>query len=104
MTRIAFKMKLKKGHEAEYERRHQEIWPELSVLLKDAGIGDYSIFLDEETSILFAIQKRTTSHHSATLSQHPLMQRWWNYMADIMETNADHSPVVVPLREVFYLK
>ena len=73
--RFAFKMKLKKGFEAEYERRHDEIWPDLTVLLKEAGISDYSIFLDEETSILFAVQNLPEGHKAADLSKHPVMNK-----------------------------
>jgi L-rhamnose mutarotase len=49
MKRHAFKMKLKPGMAAEYQRRHDEIWPELARELRAAGVSDYSIFFDEET-------------------------------------------------------
>lgn len=57
MKRVAFKMYLHEGKKDEYKRRHQEIWPELKELLKNAGISEYSIFFDEETNMLFAFQK-----------------------------------------------
>lgn len=104
MERVAFKMKLKPGHEEEYRRRHDEIWPELKTLLKDQGISDYSIFLDEETSTLFGVQKVSGSEGSQDLGTNPVVQKWWRSMADIMETNDDDSPVTIPLREVFYLE
>jgi L-rhamnose mutarotase len=103
MHRLAFKMKLYRGYEAEYKKRHDEIWPELSVLLKDAGISDYVIFLDEETNNLFSVLKVTDKALLDSLPAKALMQKWWAYMSDIMESNADHSPVSVPLKEVFYL-
>jgi L-rhamnose mutarotase len=103
MARIAFKMKLKPGFAEEYERRHTAIWPELSNLLKDAGIRDYSIFLDEETHTLFAVQQTTAVAGSQDLGKNEIVQRWWKYMADIMETNEDSTPVSIPLREVFKL-
>jgi L-rhamnose mutarotase len=99
----AFKMFLKNGFEAEYEKRHAEIWPELKKLLADAGIYDYSIFLDKETNSLFAIQKVNGNTNSQDLSQSEVVQRWWAFMADIMETNPDNSPVSVPLNLVFHL-
>jgi len=99
----AFKMKLKPGFATEYQRRHNAIWPELAALLQEYGISDYSIFLDEETLTLFAVQKLDESFSRDTLPQHPVMRRWWDYMADIMETNPDHSPVVTELRPVFHL-
>jgi L-rhamnose mutarotase len=95
-------MQLKPGFQAEYKRRHDEIWPELSAELSKAGISDYSIFLDEETLTLFAVQKLSTDHTAGDLPNHPIVKKWWAYMADIMETNPDHSPVCKPLREVFH--
>ena len=103
MTRVAFKMKLFPGKEAEYKKRHDEIWPELQSLLKDSGISEYSIFLDEETHSLFGVLKVTDPKNLDNLPQQEVMQRWWKYMADIMESNADNSPVSIPLHEVFYL-
>ena len=103
MIRNAFKMKLKSGFEAEYKKRHDEIWPELSLALKEAGVSDYSIFLDSETSTLFASWKLSHDHQTDTLPQHPIVQKWWHFMADIMETNADNSPICTPIDEVFHL-
>ncbi len=102
MQRVAFKMKLKPGFEAEYKRRHDEIWPELSLKLREAGVSDYSIFLDPETLILFAVQKVAEDNTAHLLPQDPVVRKWWDYMADLMDTNPDHSPVCVPLKEVFH--
>jgi len=96
-------MKLKPGYREEYKKRHDAIWPELKKLLQDAGIHDYSIFLDEETNTLFAVQKVDGNAGSQDLGKTEIVQRWWAYMADIMETNPDNSPVSIPLPEVFYL-
>ena len=103
MTRNAFKMKLRPGTAAEYQRRHDAIWPELSAALRAAGIIDYSIFLDEETLTLFAVQKLSAGHTAAALPDLPIVRQWWAHMAPLMETHSDQSPVVTPLREVFHL-
>jgi len=103
MTRHAFKMKLKPGIIAEYKKRHDEIWPELAQELRDAGISDYSIFLDEETLTLFAVQKLSEANTSAALPQTAIVKKWWNYMAPLMEVNPDDSPVCSPLPEIFHL-
>ena len=103
MQRVAFKMKLFPGFEAEYKKRHDEIWPELQALLKQTGIQEYSIFLDERTNDLFGYLQVDDALAMDELPKHPVMQRWWNYMKDIMETNADASPVSIPLKEVFYM-
>ncbi len=101
--RVAFRMKLKPGKTEEYRRRHAAIWPELQELLRNAGVHEYSIFLDEETNSLFAFQKVTDSAGSQALGDQEIVQRWWKYMADIMDTNEDFSPVSVPLKEMFYM-
>jgi L-rhamnose mutarotase len=101
--KYAFKMQLNPGMEAEYRRRHDEIWPELVALLKDAGVEDYSIHLDRETGILFASLWRPVDHRMGDLPDHPVMKRWWAHMADIMASNPDHSPVEAPLVTLFHL-
>lgn len=103
MKRIAFKMKLHKGQEAEYRKRHEAIWPDLVSLLKRSGIKDYSIFLDEETNSLFGVLKIENESALNELPQQAVMQRWWSYMKDIMECNPDNAPVSIPMKEVFYL-
>lgn len=103
MRRHAFKMKLKPGVKAEYKRRHDEIWPELAKAIKEAGISDYSIFLDEETLTLFAVQKLADDNKAAALANHPIVRKWWEYMADLMEVHPDNAPVCIELKEVFYL-
>jgi len=104
MTRNAFSMRLKPGFEAEYKKRHDDIWPELSQVLAEAGVSDYSIFLDRETGTLFAVQKLADGNTAADLPAHPLVRKWWEFMADIMETHPDHSPVCIPLEEMFHTK
>ncbi|MCU0905676.1 MAG: L-rhamnose mutarotase [Tabrizicola sp.] len=103
MQRHAFKMRLNPGMEAEYTRRHDEIWPELVDLLREAGISNYSIHLDAETNTLFGYLERRDDHAMDDLPNHPVMKRWWAYMGDIMATNPDGSPVAIPLAETFYL-
>ena len=104
MKRLAFKMTLNEGQTTEYIKRHDEIWPELKKLLKDAGISEYSIFLDEETNTLFAFQKVSGEGSSQDLGKTEIVQKWWKFMSDIMKTNPDNSPVTLELKEVFYLE
>lgn len=104
MKRLAFKMYLYEGQKEEYKKRHAEIWPELKKLLKDAGVSEYSIFLDEETNILFAFQKVSGEGGSQDLGQTEIVQKWWASLVNIMKTNPDNSPVSVSLEEVFYME
>ena len=103
MEKYAFKMRLNPGMRAEYKRRHDEIWPELVALLREAGVSDYSIHLDEETDTLFGVLWRTEDHRMNDLPKSPVMQRWWAHMADIMATNDENEPVATPLLNVFHM-
>lgn len=101
--KVAFKMKLYPGGEAEYKKRHDEIWPELEEVLRAHGISDYAIFHDPETGILFGVQELGEDASPGDLPLEPVMRRWWDHMADLMETHPDHSPVTGPLTQVFYM-
>jgi L-rhamnose mutarotase len=101
MHRRAFKMNLHPGQADEYKRRHDAIWPELSALLRSAGVEDYSIFLDEETNILFGVLKTSDPDALDALPAEPVMQRWWAFMRDIMDAHDNNEPVSIPLREIF---
>ena len=103
MEKYAFKMHLNPGMEAEYRKRHNEIWPELVVLLKEAGVSDYSIHLDRETSTLFGVLWRRSDHTMAKLPDHPVMRKWWAHMAGFMRVKPDNEPVAEVLETVFHL-
>jgi L-rhamnose mutarotase len=102
MKRAGFAMQLLPGNREEYRRRHNEIWPELAEELYDAGVRDYVIFLDPRTDTLYASQKLTEDNKANRLAGTEVVQRWWEFMADLMETNPDNSPKVYPLEEMFY--
>jgi L-rhamnose mutarotase len=103
MEKYAFKMMLNPGMAEEYRRRHAAIWPELAALLKEAGVSDYSIHLDPETNTLFGVLWRTGDHKMDALPNHPVMRRWWDHMADIMQVKPGNEPVAVPLVTMFHL-
>jgi L-rhamnose mutarotase len=103
MTSRAFRMQLKPGAVEEYRRRHDALWPDLEEALRAAGIYDYSIFLDEESLQLFAVLKLRDGDTSAQLPGLPVMRRWWDYMADLMEVDASNRPLEWPLAPMFHL-
>ena len=103
MEKIAFVMTLLADNQAEYKKRHDEIWPELIVALKSAGVSDYSIFFEKESNKLFAVLRRTPTHTMEQLPLDPIVKKWWAFMADIMETNPDNSPLSNPIDQVFHL-
>lgn len=98
-----FRMQLHTGKVAEYKRRHDAIWPELVTLLHSAGVHDYAIYLDEENNHLIGVLTRTVDHGMDALPDHPVMQKWWAHMSDIMDTNADNSPVSAALTPLFHM-
>jgi len=104
IKRFGFTMKLLPGCREEYIKRHNLIWPELVSLLKKEGISNYSIFLDEETNTLYAYQEQSGESSSQDLGSTEIVKKWWKYMADLMETNPDNSPVSKQLEQVFYMK
>jgi L-rhamnose mutarotase len=101
--RIAFRMNLHPGQAIEYEKRHDEIFPELSEALKNAGVSDYSIWHDPQSDHLFGILTRIDDHTLDALPDTEIMKRWWAHMADVMETDANNVPTQVPLKRVFLL-
>lgn len=99
----AFRMQLKPSKLAEYIAAHDAIWPDLVDLLHDAGISDYSIFHDADSNALFATLTLADDNRRDALPDHPVMKRWWDAMAPLMETNPDNSPREWPLERVFHL-
>jgi L-rhamnose mutarotase len=103
LQQIAFTMQLKPGCAEQYQRRHDALWPQLATLLHQAGVRDYSIFLEPRSGTLFAVLRRTGAHQMATLAAQPVMQRWWAHMADLMETGPGQEPLCHDLLPMFHL-
>lgn len=103
MVRKGFKMFLNPGMAEEYEKRHNELWPEMKEMIHQYGGHNYSIFLDRETNVLYGYLEVEDEELWAKSADTPINRRWWDYMADIMETRADNSPVCVDFVPVFYL-
>ena len=104
MKRIAFIMSVHPGKEAEYEKRHSPIWPELAEALKAHGVHNYSIFHDKATHQLFAYAEIEDEPRWKAIAQTDVCGRWWRHMGDVMPSNPDASPLSRDLREVFHLK
>ena len=103
MIRKAFKMKVYPDNIEEYTKRHNPIWPELQKVLKDHGVHNYSIFLDEETSFLFGYAEVESEEKWNAIGDTEVCKKWWKHMAGLMETNADYSPVSTDLKHIFHL-
>jgi L-rhamnose mutarotase len=96
-------MHLHPGCEQEYQRRHDEIWPELKAELRKAGVSDYSIYLDKTTHTLFAFQRLADDATDSELAGTDIVKKWWHSMKDLMDANPDESPVSETLTEVFHM-
>ena len=103
MIRKAFLMTLKPGHQHEYQRRHNPIWPELRSILKEHSVSNYSIFLDHKNETLFAYAGIESEELWQRIADTEVCRRWWSYMKDLMITNEDDSPSTVGLEQVFHL-
>jgi L-rhamnose mutarotase len=104
MPRVAFRMKLHPGQDAEYIRRHNPIWPELEMTLKKHGVLTYSIYLDRNTHDLFGYLEVDDVSRLETVATTEICRQWWDYMAPLMSVNPDNSPVVGQLEEVFHIE
>lgn len=103
MIRKAFKMRIFPGMAKEYQKRHDNLWPEMKEAIHAHGGHNYSIFLDGESCTLYGYIEIEDEARWAALADTPINRKWWDYMADIMETNEDNSPVSVDLSAVFHL-
>ena len=103
MIKKAGIMFVNKDSYAEYEKRHNELWPEMASAIKNHGGSNYSIFLDEPTGKLFAYLEIENEEKWSALASTDICKKWWLHMKDIMETNEDNSPVYIDLKSVFYL-
>lgn len=103
MIRKGFKMKLYPGMKEEYTKRHNELWDEMKDCIHSHGGKNYSIYLDEETDTLFGYIEIESEELWAKTAETEINRKWWDFMADIMETNPDNSPVSVDLTPVFHL-
>lgn len=101
--RKAFTMSVHPGHEQEYEKRHNPIWPELEKVLKDHGVSNYSIFLNAETGQLFGYAEIRSEEQWGAIAETEVCRRWWKHMAELMPSHPDNRPQSTGLREVFHI-
>lgn len=98
-----FKMKLYPGMEEEYEKRHNALWPKMKDVIHKYGGKNYSIFLDRETLTLFGYIEIESEELWNEEADTEVNRKWWDFMAPVMETNPDKSPVSEDLHLVFHL-
>jgi L-rhamnose mutarotase len=103
MIRKAFVMSVHHGAEAEYERRHNPIWPELERVLRTHGVNSYSIFVHPETRQLFAYVEVEDEAQWRSIADTSVCRRWWKSMAELMPHHGDGSPCSIDLKEVFHV-
>jgi L-rhamnose mutarotase len=103
MQRIAFLMHIAPGAEEEYQRRHQQVWPEMLAELKAAGCHNYSIFR-AGPDLFGYLEVDHLDDYRAYLAKSAVAARWEAHMGDILIREVDpatHFPPLLP--EVFHL-
>ena len=102
MERFAWKARVLPGKLAEYTRRHAEIWPEMTQVLNDAGVHNYTIWNTGDE--LFGYYECESVAEAARIQAgSPVVDRWNAYMKDVMVMEMD--PVTgaqPPMVQVFY--
>lgn len=102
IKRVAWKARIRPGTEAEYKRRHDEIWPEMSALLDEAGIHNYSVWL-AGLDLFGYYECADLDLATRVQAGSPVVDRWNEYMKDILIMDFDPDTGVTPvLREMFY--
>lgn len=89
MEKYAWTAKIKEGKKAEYIKRHDEIWPELVKVLKDAGIYNYTIWADGNTLFGYYECEKGMEFATKTQAESPVVDKWNEYMKDVMEMTID---------------
>lgn len=105
MIRKSFLIRAKRGMSDEYVKRHNPIWPELQITLKDFGVSNYSIFIHDGSGMLFGYMEVEDESLLEKLAQQDIMKRWWKYMTDVLESENEFSDKAIEqeLKEVFHL-
>ena len=105
MERYSWVAKIKPGKKEEYIKRHNEIWPEMVKLLKDAGICNYSIWISGDNVFGYYECSKGVDFATKTQANSPIVDKWNEYMKDVMEMEMDPITGAQPhLEEVFYLQ
>ena len=104
MERYAWRASVKPGKQAEYLERHNQIWPQMKAVLKEAGIVNYSIWLADGEVFGYYECEKGAAYAAKVQSESPVVDRWDEYMKDVMEMKKDEKTGAHPLlQEVFYL-
>jgi L-rhamnose mutarotase len=103
MERLCFLMNLIPGREAEYERRHDEIWPEMRDAVSAAGFTNYGLFRRGSTVIGYAECVPDIASVLATIAASDVNARWAESFADIIESMTDESGDLIRFAEVWHL-
>ena len=105
MERFAWRGRIKEGKIAEYEKRHDEIWPEMKEVLKAAGICNYSIWRDGYDLFGYYECEKGVEYAEKAQAESPVVDKWNVYMEDILELVMDPVTGAQPkMKQVFMLE
>ena len=102
MERFTWKAKILPGQLGEYIRRHDEIWPEMTDVLNQAGIRNYTIW-NTGDDLFGYYECDDIAFASKVQAESPTVARWNEYMKDVMVMEFDPATgTSVRLRQVFF--
>lgn len=105
MERYAWQGKLKDGCIDEYIRRHDEIWDEMKAVLKEAGITNYTVWTNGSDLFGYYECEKGLKYAAKVQSESPVVDKWNEYMSDIIVLDKDPETGAQPLlRQVFLFK
>lgn len=104
MERYAWKAIVKEGKLDEYIKRHNEIWPELVALLKEAGIYNYTIWNVGNELFGYYECAKGADYAAKVQADSPIVDKWNEYMKDVMVMEMDPVTGAQPkLTQVFLM-
>ena len=103
MERLCFTFEIRPGTEAEYKRRHDEIWPELVDAIKDAGFANYSLFRRGTEIVAYVECHPDVETAFAKLGPNDANARWSKWFEDIIVSLTDENGELYRVEEVWHL-
>ena len=104
MIRRFFRMSLKEGKFEKYKKAHDEVWPEITQALNNAGVTNYSIYYDKKDNALFEYMELKDKNAFDQLEELEILKKWNMFMQPLLVTKSeeDASPIISELTEVFH--
>lgn len=97
MEKYAWRGKIVPGMQEEYKKRHDNIWPEMKEVLADAGIVNYSIWMQVEELFGYYECEKGVEYAAKVQAESNVVKKWDEYMKDILIMEKDPVTGAQPL-------